>query len=213
VFVILLGLPGSGKGTQGKFLSSVLGFSHLSIGDMLREIVDQKTVHGELLNSYISQGKLVPSDLINTMVEQFLSIKKYSDNCILDGYPRTLDQASFLEKILVCKDMKVFYLNVDEEVAVKRITGRFSCKKCGQIYNLYYANLRIEGVCDICNNVDFSYRSDDNQLMIIQRIKDYSAETQPLVKYYSDRKMLLTLDANESYDKVSSILLELLKKV
>ncbi|WP_316355024.1 adenylate kinase [Candidatus Trichorickettsia mobilis] len=208
MFIVLIGAPGAGKGTQGQFLAKELHLSYLSTGDMFRSIIEKQEPEGKLMNDYSSQGKLIPTDLVNKMVYKFLLMDEYQDNCILDGYPRNLAQAKFLDKIV--NELKAIYFEISETVAKQRILGRFSCEVCLKTYNKYYAKPKIEGICDICGSNKFIYRADDDEVTINKRMQEYKIETQPMIQYYRDCNKLLTVDANLSQDQISSTLLALL---
>lgn len=212
MFVILVGCPGSGKGTQSKFLAQKFGFIHLSTGEMFRQMIENQEPHGVLLNDYISHGKLVPSDLVNDIVYQFLSVEKYQNNCLLDGYPRNLSQAEFLSNKLPGLNINVIFFKIDENIAIKRISGRFSCGSCGKIYNKYYYKPTVDNVCDVCAQQKFIYRADDNEAVVSARINEYFAETYPLIDYYSKRNKLFTIDANQEQDIISSNITDIILK-
>ena len=211
MFIILIGAPGSGKGTQGRFLSERLCCPHVSTGDIFREMANSTTLEGELISAYTTKGILVPSDLVNGVVSSFLSIRAYLEHCILDGYPRNISQAEFFSTVV--RKVCVVYLKISEQVALQRVLGRFSCAVCGQIYNKTDTMPHIEDVCDVCSSSSFVYRGDDEVDVIHTRMKEYTRETQPVVEYYGRDGVLLTVDAEKKQEEVSSILLDLLKRV
>ena len=209
MFIVLIGAPGAGKGTQGQFLAKKLHLSYLSTGDMFRSIIEKQEPEGKLMNDYSSQGKLVPTDLVNKIVYKFLLMDEYQDNCILDGYPRNLAQAKFLDSKIV-NEVKAIYFEVSETIAKQRILGRFSCAVCLKTYNKYYAQPKIADICDVCGSSKFIYRADDDEITINKRMQEYKIETQPMIQYYRDCNKLLTVDANLGQDQISSTLLSLL---
>ena len=147
MLILLIGLPGSGKGTQGKFLANKLHLPHLSTGDMFRKMAKREDSEAKLLKQYIDTGKLVPGNLVNKIVEKFLADEEYKNGCVLDGYPRNLEQAKFLEEITK-QPITVIYLNIDDDIVIKRILGRFTCAVCEKNYNSYFDKPKIENVCD-----------------------------------------------------------------
>lgn len=197
MIIILIGLPGCGKGTQGSFLATKLGIPVISTGEVIRKMLkdDQEAA---AWHSDVSQGKLLPSSLINKFMAEFLARLEYRGGCILDGYPRSLEQANFLATITDRSKVKVIYFKIAEQLVIKRILARFSCDDCGTIYNRVSQRLKIENICDICQSANFNYRKDDNLLVVSQRIKEYHAETQPVLKYYQDRPGFYVVDASRS---------------
>lgn len=212
MIIILIGSPGSGKGTQGRFLANKLGIPHLSIGDMLRKIAKSSSKDGVLVNNYMTEGKLVPSEVVNGIIKKILSTKEYKNGCLLDGYPRNIEQVQFLEGF-INKNIKVIYFDVDNQIMTKRILGRFTCSNCGEIYNTYYFKPKVDQVCDVCNSSDFSYRNDDDEQTINKRIQEYNKETQPLIEYYKSQGRLYTVNANKDKEAVEVALEALLKRV
>ena len=202
MIIVLLGLPGSGKGTQGQLLAEKLKVPIISTGDMFRQMLKSNEEEGVLLNSFISQGKLVPTKLVNQLVKKFLGQQEYKNGCIIDGYPRNLEQVKFLEEITK-QEIKAIYFQVSEETIRKRILGRFNCAECGKIYNSYYANPKVENVCDICKSTNFTYRKDDDEQTLIKRINEYNTETYPIIDYYKKLGNLCSVDASKATDEVS----------
>jgi len=210
VIFILIGSPGSGKGTQGQVLAKKLNIPHISIGDMFRDILTAGGEEASLLNEYMSQGKLVPSEFTNKIVEKTLSSDKQKNGCILDGYPRNLTQAKFLEKI-TRQNITIIYFNVNDDIAIKRILGRFNCAECSKIYNTYYKRPKVDNVCDECGATKFIYRQDDSEEIIRKRIEEYKKETSPLVDYYKNFNNFYSIDAGQAEEEVVLKLQALLK--
>lgn len=211
MILLLVGPPGSGKGTHSLFLSQKLKLLHVSVGDMLRKIVESGSEEGKLVKQIISEGKLVSDDLVNKIVEQCLSSNEYKNGCILDGYPRNLKQADFLNTIV--KKVVVIYCSVDDQVIVKRIIGRFSCLNCGQIYNQYYALPKEAEKCDICGSDKFSYRTDDNEETIIKRLTEYKENTLPIIEYYAKLPNFYTIHTENSIIEIQSELTRILSSL
>ncbi len=212
MIIVLIGPPGSGKGTQGNILAKKLNIPCVSLGDLFRKMAAGKDEDGLLVKSYMDQGKLVPTSLVNKVLQKFLSADINSRGCVLDGYPRNLEQAEFLYK-LGHQNIKIIFFDIEDSLVLQRITGRFSCTKCGQIYNSYLAKPKIENVCDMCGASSFTYRNDDNQETITKRLEEYKIETQPLIDYYKDKDGFFTVNANKSMDQVEESIGKALKMI
>ncbi|MDC0864449.1 nucleoside monophosphate kinase [Rickettsiaceae bacterium] len=212
--ITLLGMPGSGKGTQGNILAKELGITHISTGDILREMASgSDTEESKLLSNYMNSGKLIPADLVNKIVKQFVDSLESRTSCVLDGYPRNIDQADFLSKNIDAK-LTVIFFDIDRDVVVKRILGRISCPKCGTIYNKYFNKPLKDGLCDECVSISLVSRSDDTQDTILSRIEEYEKETFPLIEYYNKSDIrFFTVNANRSSDEVSQELIAVIKNV
>lgn len=208
---VLLGLPGSGKGTQGEKLSKEISIPHISTGDIFRKMISTKAEEAEQLNEYISKGKFVPSDLVNRIVRKFILSDECKTGCILDGYPRNLSQAEYFIENIDANIIAVLFETTDE-VVVKRILGRQSCVNCGKLYNKFFSKPKKEGVCDKCGGKDFVSRIDDNEETIAKRLDEYRTETLPLIDYYKGKNKLVTIDANVSSDDVFAELVAIAKK-
>ncbi len=212
MILTLIGLPGSGKGTQGQMLAKKLGIPLISIGDMLRTIIRENGEEAKLLNQYISEGKLVPSELTNKIVQKILLLDAQKNGCIFDGYPRNLVQAKFLENITNQKIITIFF-DIEDEVVIKRILGRFNCGDCTKIYNSYYKKPITDGVCDSCGSTQFIYRQDDSEEVTRKRIQEYKKETSPLISYYKNSENFYSIDAQQGEEEVTSKLNALLKTI
>jgi len=192
---IFIGPPGSGKGTQAKKISEFLNYSFISTGDILREEVKKKTKLGNMAKKYMEKGELVPDDLMLKIIKKNLKKKK---GVILDGFPRTINQAKGLDEILKNKSLKidsVFYLKVKDEEIIKRLSSRRICPKCQNIYNLITKKQKNDEVCDICN-VKLIQRDDDKEEVIIKRLKVYNEETKELLNYYKDKILEIDGEGN-----------------
>lgn len=204
---ILLGLPGSGKGTQGKFLMNLLDMPHVSTGDILRVMATKEDKKSLELREVLESGKLVSTELVNDIMNEYLA--NVQKGCILDGYPRTLQQAKFLESIPNIKLYPIFF-NANENVVKKRIMGRFSCKTCGELYNGLVKEIT---ECKVCGGSSFDKRSDDNERAAEVRLKSYKEETFPLIDHFKNNDNYIEIDANQDKEEISIILKDLCIKV
>ena len=208
MIIIFIGPPGSGKGTQAALAASKLGFLHLSTGDVLRHKLESGDKEAGELKKMMASGKLVPSAVVNKLV--LSAIGDASEGCILDGYPRNLAQAKFLDEN--CQDkIEAIYFNVNRDLLVKRIAGRFSCSKCGKIYNSNFGSPKVENTCDKCGSHDFTHRDDDNEETVKVRLDEYDRETNPLVDYYKALGKLKVIDANGSVEEIAEELHSILR--
>ncbi|MCC8417117.1 MAG: adenylate kinase [Rickettsia endosymbiont of Bryobia graminum] len=212
MIIVLMGPPGSGKGTQGKLLAEKLNLPHVSVGNIFREVVESGNEEGSLVQDYMSKGKLVPSELVNRVVQKFLSQNEYETGCVLDGYPRNLEQAKFLDQVLSKKEsIKVLFFDINDQIIIQRILGRFTCASCGQIYNQFFVKPKIDNVCDICGSHQFVHRKDDDEQTAKNRVEEYKAETYPLIYYYKNNNKLHVIDASQSMEDIGLVLDKLLK--
>lgn len=204
--ILLLGAPGAGKGTLSEYLISKHNYVHVSTGNIFRKVIDENLQYANELKEYILKGLLVPDELTNKIVKEYLNqLLKQKISIVLDGYPRTIDQANFLKNIFELD--KVIYLNVDESVLTKRLTGRRMCSKCKKIYNVYFTPPKNEGVCDLDGNL-LIQRKDDDIAIIQERLETYKSTTYPLINYYNDKIEEIdgTLPLNEIHKKIDTIL-------
>ena len=209
MYLVLLGAPGVGKGTQSKFLVEQLEFTQLSTGDILREEIKSDSVLGKTAKSYIDKGELLPDDLILEIIKNKLLVLE--ENVIFDGFPRTLTQAEGFDKILEELDKKidkVINIALDDSKIEERLTGRLVCKSCGRSYHKIFAKPKKEGVCDYCNG-DLYQRADDSLDSIKKRLEVYHKSTKPLIDYYSRKNILISVDG----DREPEILFEELAKI
>ncbi len=190
--LLILGMQGSGKGTQSKLIAEKFKLKHISTGDLFREEMDKKSKEGKEISRYISKGNLVPDELTNKVLQKNLP----KDNFILDGYPRNLLQAGFLEKI--SKPDKILYIELSEKEMVRRLSLRYQCKKCNILYGANKMPKR-KGFCDICNKT-LEKRIDDNEEAIKQRINIFNKETLPLINFYKDK--LIRINGEQSVEDV-----------
>ena len=204
---IFIGPPGSGKGTQTKMLSKELNLPHVDTGALLREEIASGSENGKLANSFMVKGQLVPLTLVSKIIKNRLMKDDCKNGFILDGYPRSLEQAYALDEILeeidANTDVKptVFYFEVAQEKLVERLVNRRSCSACGSIFNLKTMNLEDETKCPKCNG-NLTRRDDDTEEVANKRFATYFAQTAPLIDLYKNRNLLVTLDASLDIDSI-----------
>ena len=195
--IIFLGPPGCGKGTQAKRLEDRCGMVQLSTGEMLRAEVKSGTEIGLKAKDIIEAGKLVVDDIVVDMIDRRLDGAEINAGFILDGFPRTVSQANSLDYLLKKRDMsidRVVEFRVNEEVLVKRITGRYSCTDCHQGYHEEYQKPQVPGTCDQCGGTKFTRRAEDNEGTVRSRLMEYFAATAPIVDFYDERGILVSID-------------------
>lgn len=210
--VILLGLPGSGKGTQAVVLAKELKIPHISTGDIFRSMAKTDSDESKLLAEYMQAGKLVPADLVNKIVREFMCLAEFRSGCVLDGYPRNLAQAEYLAKE-VGGDISAVFFELENDIVVKRILGRYSCSSCGALYNKYYDQPKTEGVCDFCGSNKFIHRKDDEEETVLARIEEYKTETLPLVEYYKSKGRFFIVNAGAHKEEVVKEISLIAKKI
>jgi adenylate kinase len=212
--LILLGPPGAGKGTQAQRLEQRFGIVQLSTGDMLRAAAKAGTPVGKRAAEIMAKGDLVPDDVVVGIIAERIEQPDCANGFILDGFPRTEAQADALARMLAEKRLKldaVIEMKVDEEVLVRRITGRFTCAKCGAGYHDEFARPKVDGVCDRCGGTEFNRRADDREETVRQRLEAYRAQTAPLLPYYRDKGLLQAVDGMAGIDEVTDEIMGLLK--
>lgn len=213
--IILLGPPGAGKGTQAKDLSSRHGIPQLSTGDMLRAAVKAGTEVGRQADAVMKSGGLVSDEIVIRIIEERLGQADCAKGFILDGFPRTLAQAAALDKLLarLGKGLDaVIEMKVDDAVLVDRISGRFTCAKCGMGYHDTFKQTAKPGVCDACGSTEFTRRADDNAETVKARLMAYYRETSPLIGYYYCKGNLRTVDGMAAIPDVAREIDGILKK-
>jgi adenylate kinase len=204
--IILLGPPGAGKGTQAARLQANRGMVQLSTGDMLREAVASGTPIGLQAKAIMERGELVSDAIVSALIGERLDWAG-GNGAIFDGYPRTRRQAEALDLLLDERGRGldfVIELAVDEEALVKRITGRFSCAKCGTGYHDAFRPTKAPGVCDVCGSTEFVRRKDDNEETVRTRMAEYRAKTAPVLPYYEQRGLVRRIDGMLSVDEVAA---------
>lgn len=215
---IFLGPPACGKGTQTTKLAEFLNFPHVDTGSLLRAEIKNQTPDGVIAKSFIDKGNLVPLDLVAKIIKNRLSENDCRDGYILDGYPRSVEQADKLDVIndeINSKrdlevDFRAIYFDIDTKVLVERIVNRRSCPVCGEIYNLEFKAPHKDGICDKCGT-ELVQRKDDTREVAEARFETYFHETAPLIEYYRNKGVLKTIDANGTIDEVWERLLEVIK--
>jgi len=196
VNIILLGPPGSGKGTQGENLERKLGVVRISTGDLLREEVASGTEIGNKVKALIESGKLASNETVIFLLKN--KIQSMSNGFILDGFPRNIEQADALDDMMKENDIKidlVINFTISDEEIVKRISSRYFCTKCKATYNKLSKNPKKDGVCDYCGGNNFQTRADDTVETVKRRLEDYNVQTFPLVGYYKKQGILHNIDA------------------
>jgi adenylate kinase len=205
-FVVMLGPPGAGKGTQAKLLAEKLGVPHVSSGDLFRDHLGRKTELGLLAKEYMDRGDLVPDDVTVGMVVERIGRPDCRDGVILDGFPRTLSQAAALDSALTERGQGVTVvplIQVADEEIVKRLTARRVCRNCGAVYNLVFNPPNVEGVCDACGS-ELYQRDDDNLETVRNRLFTYYKETSPLIGYYFAKNLLVETDGERMIEAVQA---------
>jgi adenylate kinase len=212
--LILLGPPGAGKGTQAKRLEDRHGLIQLSTGDMLRAVVASGAPLGQQAKEIMAAGKLMPDELMIEMIAERISQPDCSTGFILDGFPRTVPQAEALDRMLGEKGLKldhVIEMKVDDAALVERITGRYTCAKCGRGYHDKFEKPKVDGVCDNCGSTEFTRRADDNAETVTTRLDAYHKQTAPILPYYKERGVLEAVDGMADIDVVTGQIEALLK--
>jgi adenylate kinase len=208
--LVLLGPPGCGKGTQAKRLEEALGVAQLSTGDMLRAEVAAGTDVGRQADAVMKAGKLVPDQTIIRIIERRLDRDDCRGGFILDGFPRTIGQAESLDAMLRARGLvldRVISIEVDDDAVVERISGRFSCARCGAPYHDTFKRPKVEGVCDECGSREFTRRADDNAETVRKRLEAYYAQTAPIIAHYRAQDLVRTVDGMGSIDDVTTALM------
>ena len=205
--LIFLGPPACGKGTQTAKLSEHLGLPHVDTGSLLRAEIKNETENGKIAKSYIDKGQLVPVSLVANIIKNRLAQEDCKNGYILDGYPRSVEQADLLEEINADIDgsveaqIKAIYFDLNQDILISRIVNRRSCPKCGEIYNIKFKPTKVEGICDKCG-AELTQRKDDNEETAKARFDTYFKETAPLIDYYKNKGVLKSIDAEGSIDEV-----------
>jgi len=213
LYVVLLGGPGAGKGTQAERLAQTLGIPQVSTGDLFRENLKNETELGLLAKGYMERGELVPDEVTVGMVRERLSRPDAEKGAILDGFPRTIDQAEALGDLLADLGSElavVPYIKVPEDVLLARLAGRWTCRQCGAMYHQLWSAPAEEGICDRCGG-ELYQRPDDTPETQKHRIEVYFDQTAPLIDYYRAKGLLVEVDGRPGIDEIQAQLLEIVQ--
>jgi len=214
VYIVLLGPPGVGKGTQAKLIAETTGLPHVSSGDLFRENIKNETELGKLAQSFINKGELVPDDVTISMIRDRLSRPDCKGGALLDGFPRTTVQADSLAKLLAEFSGSVNYvpyISASETTLIERLSGRWTCKAQGHVFHEKYNPPQKSGVCDFDGSPLYQ-RDDDKSETVTRRIQVYFTQTAPLIAYYRERGLLSEIDGAQPIGKVTAGLLAVLRK-
>ena len=214
MYIILLGAPGAGKGTQADRLSSELNLPHIASGDLFREALKKETELGLLAKSYMERGELVPDEVTIKMILQRIEMPDCVSGCLFDGFPRTLAQAEALDKGLADKGKsigKVLYIKVSNEELLKRLGGRWLCQNCQTPYHLITAPPKVLGKCDKCGG-ELYQREDDKEETVKERLRVFFAQTIPIVDYYRGQSKLIEVNGNQGIQEVAKKIMLSLRK-
>jgi adenylate kinase len=206
--IVMLGAPGTGKGTYASRLNAILGAPHISTGDMVRDEIKAQTELGKKIKQYSDRGELVPDEIIIQLLADRLKKPDCKKGFILDGFPRTINQAESLDRI--SKIDVVVNLNVPDEIVITRLSNRVTCKKCGAIYNLLTLKPKKEGVCDNCGG-ELYQRYDDKPKVIQERLNIYREKTEPLIDYYEKKSLLKDVQCKDLMTPPETIVNQILE--
>ena len=210
--IIMLGAPGAGKGTQAKMIAEKCGIPHISTGDIFRANIKNGTELGAKAKEYMDKGLLVPDELVCDLVVDRIQQADCEKGYILDGFPRTIPQAEALENALNAIEQKLDYaidIDVPDENIINRMSGRRACVGCGATYHLLFNPTKVEGKCDVCGE-SLILRDDDKPETVKKRLDVYHTQTQPLIDFYTERKVLVEVDGTQSMDKVFDDIMKIL---
>ncbi len=214
--LILLGPPGAGKGTQARMLQEKFGLVQLSTGDLLRAAVAAGTEAGQAAKAAMESGGLVSDEIVLAILKDRMAEPDTKSGVILDGFPRTAGQAAALDELLAAQGMGIgaaISLEVDDTAMVERVSGRYTCAKCGEGYHDSFKQPAVAGVCDKCGATEFKRRADDNAETVGARLTAYHAETAPLISYYEGKGVLERVDAMGEIGRIADDLAAIVEKV
>jgi adenylate kinase len=205
MFLVFLGAPGAGKGTQAAIVAQKLGLAHIASGDLFRQAADKGTKPGKVVKAYMDKGALVPDEVTIKLISERLNEPDCRTGCVFDGFPRTTEQARALNKMLASRGEaidKAIYIEVAEKELLKRLSGRWICRKCQTPYHEVTSPPKIPGKCDKCGG-ELYQRSDDTEETIKERLKVYFVQTAPVLDYYQAEGKLVAVDGNLGIEEVS----------
>ncbi|MFH1524998.1 MAG: adenylate kinase [Chloroflexota bacterium] len=214
IYIVLLGPPGVGKGTQAKLIAEATGLPHISSGDLFRENIKNETELGKLAQSFMNKGELVPDDVTISMIRDRFSRSDCKAGALLDGFPRTTVQAEALEKLLAEFGGKVNYvpcITASEATLIERLSGRWTCKAEGHVFHEKHNPPKKSGVCDL-DGSELYQRDDDKAETVTRRIQVYFAQTSPLIAYYRERGLLTEINGTRPIEEITADLLAVLRK-
>ncbi len=212
-YVVLMGGPGAGKGTQAKRLRKELGLPQIATGDLFRENLRNETELGKLARTYMDVGELVPDEVTVAMVKERLSRPDCANGALLDGFPRTINQADALQTLLaeMCEKVHIApYIHVNPDILLKRLAGRWTCSDCGHVYHVLFNPPQQAGICDIDGSPLYQ-RVDDTEATQKRRIEVYFEQTAPLLDYYRDKELLVEINGEQSIEQVHEDLVQAIR--
>jgi adenylate kinase len=211
--IIMLGPPGAGKGTQARMMGETLKFPHISTGDMLREALKNRTELGKKAKAFMESGALVPDELVDAIVAERLKREDSSRGFILDGYPRTIAQAEFLRTLFAEDGTQILTLGVEvgDDVLIKRLSSRWTCPKCGKMFNANLDPGKINGRCDECGTA-LIQRKDDTAEVIAERLAVYHKTTEPLIRYYQEQNAYTEVNGDKAVNEIFDSIMDKIAK-
>ena len=213
MYIIILGAPGAGKGTQTEILSREMNLPRIASGDLFRQALEKKSELGLLAKSYMEEGRLVPDEIAIRMVLERISLPDCVSGCLFDGFPRTLEQAEVLDKALAEQGesiAKAIYIQVTKEEFLKRLSGRWLCRNCQTPYHLLTSPPKIQGKCDKCGG-ELYQRPDDNEETLRERLEVFFAQTAPILDYYRKQNKLIEVNGNLGIQEVAREVISVLR--
>jgi adenylate kinase len=210
--IIMLGPPGAGKGTQARLMSETLKLPHISTGDMLREALKNETELGKKAKAFMESGALVPDELVDAIVAERLKREDCEKGLILDGYPRTISQAEFLQTVFSQDGSSVLTIGVEvgDNILIDRLSSRWTCPKCGKMFNANLDPTKVNGKCDACGD-GLVQRKDDTKEVIAERLQVYHNSTRPLIQYYQERNYYFGVDGDQPIETICESIMNRIK--
>jgi len=213
MYIIILGAPGAGKGTQAEILSREMNLPRIASGDLFRQALEKKSELGLLAKSYMEEGRLIPDEITIRMVLERISLPDCVSGCLFDGFPRTLEQAEVLDKALAEQGKsiaKAIYIQVTKEEFLKRLSGRWLCHNCQTPYHLVTSPPKVQGKCDKCGG-ELYQRPDDNEETVRERLEVFFAQTAPILDYYRKQNKLIEVNGNLGIQEVAREVISVLR--